>query len=1051
MARVPGGDLFIQPGVWKFAFLDERKIQTWHETGHKEFRETNAPGNDDECIDGQAITLTFVGANTHAHASPFGIIPTAFNYFIGNDSEKWGSNAHGYEGILYKSLYQGIDLKIHSEGRNIKYDFIVSPGSDPRAILVAYEGTDPLRLNSGSVEVNGSLVSLIEQHPIAYQIIGGKKKWVQCNYVLQGNAIAYDFPEGYDPCYELTIDPLLIFSTYSGSTADNWGSTATPGENGRLYSSGVTSLLNAGGYFPATQGAFQVSYGGFYDVAILKYDSSGQDLLYASYLGGSDDESPHSLVMNSQQELLILGTTGSADFPTTAGAFDRTYHGGSYEINVIPYYNGSDIFVTKISKDGSQLLASTLIGGSSNDGLNPIYGLLDKNYGDELRGDIITNIQGDIFISSVTSSTNFPAVNSFNTVFRGGSTDAVVMKLNSSLTQMVWGALLGGNGSDASHTIKLDLSGNLFVAGGTGSTDFPSTAGSYQPNHAGDADGWIAHIAGDGSAILASTFTGTASFNQVYFLDLNQQEEVYVYGQTVGSFPVTAGVYNNPNSGQFVQKFDNQLKTLLFSTVFGSGRGFPDISPTAFLVNDCNNLYMTGWGGQINSTLGFWNSDTYGLPITDNAFQKTTSGSDFYFMVLTDDAKQLLYGTYMGGADSRTHVDGGTSRFDKKGIVYHAVCSGCQYNNATKSSSSDFPTTPKAYSRVNRSGNCNNAAFKFDLSSLHALIQTNSIHLDAPGFHKVCMPDKIVFQNLSTGGQLFEWNLDDGTTLTKPDTSLIVHQYRHPGTYKVKLKAIDAGTCIGKDSTYATVQVWMPTGAVGGDQVICFGGEAQLLASGGAQYDWKSQDGKFASAQAQPLVAPADTMRYFVTVTDNEGCVIKDTVKVGVVPGVDIKFTTAKVYDCFSRPSLKVRNLTDPKEMTFFDFGDGTTSDLVETSHQFQRDSTYAVRVVSVKDFCVYDQKVDIPMYELKVPNVITPGSSPEINDAFVIWYGGKSISESSLRVSLSIYNRWGGVVLKSDDYQGNWSGENVQAGVYFYEAIIVGETTCKGWVQVFK
>src|SRR5258706_9092443 len=102
------------------------------------------------------------------------------------------------------------------------------------------------------------------------------------------------------------------------------------------------------------------------------------------------------------------------------------------------------------------------------------------------------------------------------------------------------------------------------------------------------------------------------------------------------------------------------------------------------------------------------------MPISSNAFQKTTGGSDFYSIVLTADASQFLYGTYMGGPNSRTHVDGGTSRFDKKGVVYHAVCSGCAAFNATGHSTSAFPTTTTPYSRVNKSGNCNNAAFKFD-------------------------------------------------------------------------------------------------------------------------------------------------------------------------------------------------------------------------------------------------------------------------------------------------------------------------------------------------
>ena len=283
---------------------------------------------------------------------------------------------------------------------------------------------------------------------------------------------------------------------------------------------------------------------------------------------------------------------------------------------------------------------------------------------------------------------------------------------------------------------------------------------------------------------------------------------MYVYGQTSGSFPTSAGVYKNPGSGQFVQKFNNSLSTSIFSTVFGSGRGIPDISPTAFLVSECNNLYMAGWGGVVNEAEAFWPSNTFNMPISKDAFQKITSGSDFYFISLTDDASQFLYATYLGGTQSRTHVDGGTSRFDKSGIVYHAVCSGCAAFNASSKATSDFPTTAGAWSRTNKSTNCNNAAFKFDLSVLKARLQTNSVKLDMPGLNRVCIPDKIAFQNKCIGGETFQWDLGDGTVMTKNDTVAIFYQYKSPGRYKIKLKAIDLQTCIGVDSAYTFVDVF---------------------------------------------------------------------------------------------------------------------------------------------------------------------------------------------------------------------------------------------------
>jgi PKD repeat protein len=562
-------------------------------------------------------------------------------------------------------------------------------------------------------------------------------------------------------------------------------------------------------------------------------------------------------------------------------------------------------------------------------------------------------------------------------------------------------------------------------------------------------DGWIAKIRNDGSEIIQATLTGTATFNQVYFIDLDQDDNIYAYGQTTGSFPITSGVYYNLFGGQFLQKFDATLSTLVYSTVFGSGAGIPNISPTAFLVNDCNNIYLSGWGGLINSSLGYWRSSTYGMPVTQDAFQKTTSGSDFYFIVLSNDASKLLYSTFLGGTQSRTHVDGGTSRFDKSGIVYHAVCSGCGYLNAAGRATSDFPTTPGVWSRTNNSLNCNNAAFKFDLSLLKARIQTNSVALNQPGLNKVCIPDKIVFQNKSIGGTTYQWQFGDGNSLVKTDTARIIYQYLKPGVYKVKLRVIDLGTCQGMDSTATTVYVYQATGFAGEDQTMCFGAGTRLIAGGGIKYSWSTADGVISSL-ATPAVNPEEDTPYYVTITDAQGCVRKDTLNVQVIPGIPLDFTSSKIYDCYNRPQLLVENLTDSDQQMFFDFGDGVTSDLPSTHHTYESDGTYPVRLVGTREQCVYEKRMDIPIYTLLVPNVITPDEFPE-NNFFVILYGGRPISESTFKATLQVYNRWGGLIFSSDDYQDDWNASNVQPGVYFYELNLEGETTCKGWVQVIK
>jgi len=1053
-SRIPGGKMIVGPASFKYFFIDYDKLETLHYNTHQ--AEPDGMAAEDPSIRGHAVFVSFPGADPAVVPEGFGKSEEYYNYFLGNDPARWASAAHAYEGMMYESFYPGIDLKVYASGENVKYDFVVEPAGDPAVIAMVYQGADKIFSDHGNLHIHTPLADIIEKKPVAWQVIDGKRVAVKCNFRLDGNRVSFDFPDGFDSCYELVIDPLLIFSTYSGSTADNWGSTATPGEHGTLYSAGVTEQSN-GGYFPATAGAYRVSSSGFYDIGILKYDSLGSKLLFATYLGGGNAESPHSLIMNDSGELIVLGTTSSVNFPSTAGAYSASFKGGTSASHVVDYTEGSDIIISRFSRDGTMLLASTFFGGSGNDGLNSTFGALTRNYGDQLRGDIITDDEGNIYVSSVTASANlFPISTGFESQYQGGATDALLFKMNADLTQLLWGTYLGGSGADAAYTLKLDGQKNIFVGGGTTSSDFPVTPGSYQTLYAGAVDGWIAKVSADGSAIQHATFSGTAGYNQVYFLDLNAQEEVYVYGQTAGDFPITPGVYSNPHSGQFIQKFNNTLDALGFSTVFGAGRGIPDISPTAFLVNDCNNLYMAGWGGRVNRETGFWNSGTNGMTTTSDAFQRTTSGSDFYFMVMTDDAKEMLYATFLGGTQSSTHVDGGTSRFDKGGIVYHSVCSGCMAFNTAAKPTSDFPTTPGAWSRKNNSYNCNNAAFKFDLSSLKARLQTNSVNHDKPGLKSVCIPEAIVFENLSTGGETFQWDFGDGTVTSRTDTAFITHAYKNPGKYLVKLTAIDQGTCQMVDYAFTTVTVNTAQSFVQSDADLCSGDAYQLKAAGGMFYSWTSADENFSSQDATPVVTPSDTTVYYLTLEESNGCIRKDTVQLNVIPGITPAFEWTKLPDCLARPQIAVRNVTDSLksgDTIFFDFGDGTTSDQTDAEHSYEKDGVYNLRLVANREFCVYEKTIAIPVFELFIPNVITPGQ-PGYNDVFTIRYGkteGVTPADYGFNVVLTIYNRWGSLVYETDNYHYDWSGEGMAAGIYYYEVSIAGHATCKSWLQLVK
>jgi hypothetical protein len=1054
-ATIHGGYMGVTNSGFDFQFIDLHKVNEQH---YSRLHSANEGGDFTayETIDAWSIKLSFLGGRASVPKAK-GKSKEYYNYFLNNDASRWASAAHAYEEVTYENFYSGIDLRVYSQGPHGKYDWIVKPGENPECIQWRYDGAASVVLEEGSIHARTPLADIIERKPYAYQDKNGIRYEVEVMFVYTGYTFKYAFPSGYDPCYDLIIDPLLIFSTYSGATADNWGSSATPGENGTLYSTGVVRDLYQGqngqnitGELNRVTGSFQIDNAGGYDIALFKYDSSGNSLLWASYLGGTANESPHSLVMNNSKELLVLGTTSSGNFPTTAGAFSREFKRGTATSPTgIGFANGSDIIIARISRDGKQLLSSTFLGGTANDGLNASVGPLTKNYGDEQRGDIIVDQEDNVFISTVTASSNFPVANGFDMSYNGGDSDALVIKMNKELSTIQWATFLGGNDVDASHTMKFDLNGDLIVGGGTVSADFPTTAGSYQTLFAGQGDGWIARIAKDGSTILNSTLSGTSGFDQIYFVDLNQEGDIYTYGQTSGAFPVTAGVYNNPNSGQFIQKFNNGLTSIKFSTVFGSGIGIPNISPTAFLVNDCNNLYVAGWGGNVNRNRNYWQSGTNNMPVTSDALQSTTRGSDFYFMVLTDDATQLLYATFLGGNQASIHVDGGTSRFDKGGVVYHAVCAGCGAGY------DDFPTTNRAWSRLNNSQNCNNAAFKFDLSSLTARLQTNNIERTMPGITRVCIPDAIVFQNLSTGGEIFEWDFGDGVRRVLTDTTSIVYKYKDPGTYVVKLTAIDQGTCKVLDQVSRTIVVDLAQSSVQDDDALCEGDSYALTASGGVSYQWVDNVNATVGLQSAVIVKPGKTTKYYVTITEASGCTRYDSVLLTVVPAIVPEFNLKRESSCLIRPYVSVENLrADSTDYTFtFDMGDGTQSDLPSLDHIFDTDSTYRVKLIAQREFCVFEESKTVDVTSIIIPNVITPGRQDGKNDAFTIQYGkpGRTPADAGLKVNLLVYNRWGNVVFESADYRNDWVGGDLAAGVYYYEVTIEGYATCKDWIHLVK
>jgi hypothetical protein len=326
-----------------------------------------------------------------------------------------------------------------------------------------------------------------------------------------------------------------------------------------------------------------------------------------------------------------------------------------------------------------------------------------------------------------------------------------------------------------------------------------------------------------------------------------------------------------------------------------------------------------------------------------------------------------------------------------------------------------------------------------------------------PGLNKVCIPDTIVFQNFSTGGEIYEWDLGDGTRIVKTDQSNVIHQYKGTGRYTVSLKAIDRGTCKVEDVASVRVDIFIAQGKVQDNDALCLGSPYQLKASGAATYTWTSEDKSFQSNLPSPTVSPPDTTRYFITMTEASGCIRKDTVDLAVVSLINPDFEIESSDECFDRPKITVSNLTDSLQAgdrVYFDYGDGVTSDAMEDIHEFEQDGIYAVKLVAVREFCVTVKEIAMPAFKLFIPNVITPQISDNANDVFTIQLGdekGRTPGYLGFKTSVSIYNRWGEKVFESDDYQYDWDGADLATGVYYYEVSVDGNSVCKSWIHLMR
>jgi streptogramin lyase len=618
------------------------------------------------------LRMHLIGANHDPPVVGEDRLPGMSNYLIGNDPSQWHTAIPTYGKVAYHGVYPGIDLVYYGDQRQLEYDFTVAPGADPAAITLAFQGADNLSLDGqGDLVLHTPSGDVVEHAPVLYQEGITGQEAVFGRYVLEG-ADQAGFEVGpYDHSRRLIMDPVLSYSTYLGGSSTDRGFGIAVDGSGNAYLTGDTFSTN----FPTTAGAFQTTNRGLFDAFVTKLNAAGTGLVYSTYLGGSNDDAGAAIAVDPAGNAYVAGVTGSTNFPTTPGAFQRTKGGGPLIVNA---------FVAKLNAGGTGLVYSTYLGGSGD-----FYG--------DAGISIAVDAVGHAYVTGDTDSTNFPTTpGAFQRTKGGGAStfNAFVTKLNAGGTALLYSTYLGGSRGDEGYAIAVDPAGSAYVTGYAGSTNFPTTPGAFQTTLRGVINAFVTKLNPSGTAVLYSTYLGGSGNDQGNGIAVDGSGNAFVTGYASSTnFPTTPGAFQTTNhapghANAFVTKLNAGGTALLYSTYLGGTNGDEG---HAIAVDGSSNAYVTG---QTAST---------DFPTTPGAFQ-TTNHSRYWNAFVTKlnaVGTALHYSTYLGGSNA----DGAYAiAVDGSGNAYVTGYAD----------SGDFPTTPGAFQAALR-GSENAFMAKFDM------------------------------------------------------------------------------------------------------------------------------------------------------------------------------------------------------------------------------------------------------------------------------------------------------------------------------------------------
>lgn len=572
---------------------------------------------DDRHRAGHGVHIRWSSANPDPKIRGLDVRASRHHYFLGRDAHAWILDVPSCGAVLYRDLWPSTDLRITCDGNALRLTAVGDCTAHIAVEVLGNPAQDGVRVRR---DPDGRSVLLLLPAPeplgggpsrfIWSTLLGGEQEedgYGVCLDALGAPIVVGQSASPYYPCtpgaYDVTFNggffdaviskldaqaQTLLWSTYLGGTADEWGLSAACDSADHVVITGCTASRD----FPTTPGALQPDLGGAEDIFLTKLHHDGNALLWSTYLGGESKENGAALVLDDRERIYVAGWTLSPDFPVTAGGHDASHTGCG------------DMFLAKLAAAGDSLLAGTYYGGSLHEwcrfrmsilldeagcpvlagptcspDIPTTVGAYDQELSETsdvivarfedstltldwttfLGGDggergisIVRDSAGRFVVAGRTSAADFPTTSqAFQEGFQGGLWDCFVAKLAADGTALAWATYLGGGTSEFLRATAIDESDCPIVIGFTYSPDFPTSPDAHNASHQGGADVFLARLAPDGEQLVYGTFLGGSDADDGWGMILTGDCEAIVTGATWSlDFPTSSGVYGQNYSGE---------------------------------------------------------------------------------------------------------------------------------------------------------------------------------------------------------------------------------------------------------------------------------------------------------------------------------------------------------------------------------------------------------------------------------------------------------------------------------------------------------------------